>query len=96
MDDSTTSGGKLLSQIFGAIAELERNLTWEWTQAGLAATGARGRPKKLDAFKAEMAQRLYNDKSNAIDVICKTLGISPVTLYRNITREKTDSAPIPS
>jgi DNA invertase Pin-like site-specific DNA recombinase len=87
--DTTTSGGKLIFHIFGALAEFERNLIRERTRAGLAAARARGRqggrPKKLDARKTEMAQRLYNDKSNSIDDICQTLGISRATLYRYIT-----------
>jgi DNA invertase Pin-like site-specific DNA recombinase len=35
--DTTTSGGKLVFQIFGALAEFERNLIQERTQAGLEA-----------------------------------------------------------
>src|SRR6184192_4901132 len=41
--DTTTSGGKLLFHIFGALAEFERDLIRERTQAGLAAARARGR-----------------------------------------------------
>ncbi len=35
--DTTSSGGKLVFHIFGALAEFERNLIRERTQAGLAA-----------------------------------------------------------
>lgn len=87
--DTTTSGGKLIFHIFGALAEFERNLIRERTHAGLAAARARGRqggrPKKLDATKSQMAQQLYNDHANSIDDICKTLGISRATLYRYVT-----------
>src|SRR5664279_3771929 len=41
--DTSTSGGKLIFHIFGALAEFERNLIRERTQAGLAAARARGR-----------------------------------------------------
>jgi DNA invertase Pin-like site-specific DNA recombinase len=41
--DTTTSGGKLIFHIFGALAEFERNLIRERTQAGLSAARARGR-----------------------------------------------------
>src|SRR5207253_3414942 len=41
--DTTTSGGKLIFHIFGALAEFERNLIRERTMAGLAAARARGR-----------------------------------------------------
>lgn len=87
--DTTASGGKLIFHIFGALAEFERNLIRERTNAGLVAARDQGRqggrPGKLDARKADMAQRLYNDKSNSIDDICRTLGISRATLYRYVT-----------
>ncbi len=41
--DTTTSGGKLVFHIFGALAEFERDLVRERMQAGLAAVRARGR-----------------------------------------------------
>jgi DNA invertase Pin-like site-specific DNA recombinase len=87
--DTTTSGGKLIFHIFGALAEFERNLIRERTRAGLTAARARGRlggrPKALSTpKKVAMAQALYNDKNNTIDEICKTLNISRATLYRYI------------
>src|SRR5574339_852726 len=48
---TTTSGGKLVFHVFGALAEFERDLIRERTQAGLLAARARGRlggrPKAL-------------------------------------------------
>src|SRR5690606_21306163 len=41
--DTTSSGGKLIFHIFGALAEFERQLIRERTQAGLTAARARGR-----------------------------------------------------
>jgi DNA invertase Pin-like site-specific DNA recombinase len=41
--DTTTSGGKLVFHIFGALAEFERDIIRERTQAGLTAARARGR-----------------------------------------------------
>jgi predicted transcriptional regulator YheO len=35
-----------------------------------------------DAKKVAMAQRLYADRNNSIEEICKTLRISRSTLYR--------------
>src|SRR3954464_15337898 len=84
--DTTTSGGKLIFHIFGALAEFERNLIRERTSAGLNAARERGRkggrPKSLSDGKAEMAQKLYADKTNTVEEICKTLGISRATLWR--------------
>src|SRR5947209_2411177 len=78
--DTTTSGGKLIFHIFGALAEFERDIIRERTNAGLQAARARGRlggrPKALTDKKQAMAQALYNDKSNSIADICKTLNIS--------------------
>jgi DNA invertase Pin-like site-specific DNA recombinase len=86
--DTTTSGGKLVFHIFGALAEFERDIIRERTQAGLQAARARGRkggrPKALTPKKAHMVQDLYRNKENSIDEICKTLNISRATLYRYI------------
>jgi DNA invertase Pin-like site-specific DNA recombinase len=86
--DTTTSGGKLIFHIFGALAEFERNLIRERTQAGLTAARARGRkggrPKALTARQLSIAKALYNDKQHSIAEICHTLKISRATLYRAI------------
>src|SRR5512144_2427695 len=86
--DTTTSGGKLIFHIFGALAEFERDIIRERTQAGLHAARARGRlggrPKSLTPKKAQMAEALYKDKNNTIDEICKTLNVSRATLYRYV------------
>jgi DNA invertase Pin-like site-specific DNA recombinase len=85
--DTTTSGGKLIFHIFGALAEFERNLIRERTQAGLTAAKARGkkggRPKALTSRQLIVAQDLY-DKKHPIQEICRTLKISKSTLYRYI------------
>jgi DNA invertase Pin-like site-specific DNA recombinase len=83
----TTSSGKLIFHIFGALAEFERDLIRERTQAGLQAARARGRrggrPRLLaGAKKLAMVQAMYDDKSNTIDDICQTLHISRATMYR--------------
>jgi DNA invertase Pin-like site-specific DNA recombinase len=84
--DTTTSGGKLIFHIFGALAEFERNLIRERTTAGLTAARARGRtggrPKTLTERQRSIAQALYNDKQHSIVEICQTLKVSRATLYR--------------
>lgn len=84
--DTTTSGGKLVFHVFGALAEFERELILERTRAGLKAARSRGklggRPKKLSNKQIEMAQKLMKDPSNSIREICATLKISRATLYR--------------
>jgi DNA invertase Pin-like site-specific DNA recombinase len=83
--DTTTSGGKLIFHIFGALAEFERNLIKERTTAGLTAARARGRlggrPKALTGRKLTIAQDLY-DRRHPIQEILQTLKISRATLYR--------------
>nr|WP_061317393.1 recombinase family protein [Clostridium botulinum] len=84
--DTTTSGGKLIFHIFASLAEFERDIIRERTNAGLKAARARGRvggrPKVMDSKKISMAKALHNDTNNSIKDICKTLNISRATLYR--------------
>jgi DNA invertase Pin-like site-specific DNA recombinase len=86
--DTTTSGGKLVFHIFGALAEFEREIIRERTNAGLSAARARGRNggrwKKLSDKQVEMARSLYASKTHTGDEICKTLGIGRTTFYRYI------------
>lgn len=83
--DTTSSGGKLVFHLFGALAEFERTLIRERTQAGLQAARARGRqggrPKALDPAKRQLAVRLYRERQHSIAEICRMLGISKPTLY---------------
>lgn len=86
--DTTTSGGKLVFHVFGALAEFERDLVRERTRAGLQAARARGRrggrPKVLDDKKLTLARSLHKDPSNSVADICATLGISRATFYRHL------------
>lgn len=90
--DTTTSGGRLIFHIFGALAEFERNLIRERTMAGLRAARARGRvggrPRKLDSKKTELAFRLYDEKKYTIKEICQILEISRPTLYSYLARRE--------
>ena len=76
--DTSSSSGKLVFHLFCALAEFERNLIKERTQAGLQAARARGRrggrPKSLDSAKQKLAVMLYNDKSHSVNQICSNDG----------------------
>src|SRR5947209_5860267 len=90
--DTSTATGILVFQIFGALAEFERNLIKERTVAGLNAARARGRtggrPKgNPDERKVALAKKFYNDHALSIPEILKTLNISKSTLYRWIDTE---------
>jgi DNA invertase Pin-like site-specific DNA recombinase len=85
--DTSTATGTLVFQIFGALAEFERNLIKERTVAGLKAARARGRtggrPRgNPDEQKVALARKFYNDHALSIPEILKTLNISKSTLYR--------------
>jgi DNA invertase Pin-like site-specific DNA recombinase len=89
--DTTSSSGKLVFHVFGAISEFERSLIRERTAAGLKVARARGRlggrPKVLDHEKITIAQSLYDDGKTTVEKICKTLGISRATFYRNVKQK---------
>ena len=90
--DITSSGGKLIFHVFGALAEFERDLIRERTNAGLQAARARGRqggrPRRLDEKKLKTPRALYADKSNSMADILATLNISKSTLYRHVKMDK--------
>jgi DNA invertase Pin-like site-specific DNA recombinase len=93
--DTTTPGGKLVFHIFGALAEFERNLIRDRTQAGLAAARARGRKggrrKKLGDKQRAVAVDLYRQKNHTIDEICKAVGITRPTLYKYVAAASADA-----
>jgi DNA invertase Pin-like site-specific DNA recombinase len=88
--DTTTSGGKLIFHIFGALAEFEREVIKERTSAGLQAARARGRfggrptIQSLDPKKVALARKLYAERTMPVKEICETLHIGRSTLYRYV------------
>lgn len=90
--DTTTSGGRLIFHVFGAIAEFERDLIRERTNAGLEAARARGkkggRKRVLTDKQISIGKSLAADTTRSISDICETLKISPATYYRYIHPEK--------
>src|SRR5437016_13435704 len=93
--DTTTPSGKLTFHIFGALAEFERQLTQERTQAGLRVARARGRlggrPKALPADKQQLAVQLYQEQKIAVKQICALMGISKPTLYAYVRQAQSAS-----
>ena len=93
--DTTSSSGKLIFHVFGALAEFERNLIRERTQAGLAAARARGRrggrPKSLGTAKRAIAVTLYDEKKHSVKEICEVVGVSKPTLYKYIEAARTET-----
>lgn len=61
--DSSSSGARLVLNIFASLAEFERDLTRERTNAGLAAARARGRTGRTSALPISCA--LQRDSMNS-------------------------------
>jgi DNA invertase Pin-like site-specific DNA recombinase len=84
--DTSTTGGKLIFHVFGAMAEFERQLIRERTRAGLAAARARGRrggrPRKLTPEQIQVARSMYASKEHTLATIAQTVGVSRATIYR--------------
>ncbi len=90
--DTSSAGGKLTFQLFAALAEFERNVIRERTQAGLAAAVVRGqkggRPSKITDANRYQIRALLADPDTTISQICETMGISRGTLYKHFPMGK--------
>ncbi len=86
--DTTTAQGRLVFNIFASLAEFEREIIRERTNAGLAAARARGkkggrRPGLSEEAqrKARIAESYYNEGVQ-VNQIAQDLQISKATLYK--------------
>ena len=86
--DTTTAQGRLSFNLFACLAEFERDIIRERTQAGLSAARARGRkggrPKGLSQeaeSTACAAETLYREGKLSVQQVADKLGISKSTLY---------------
>lgn len=90
--DTTTTGGRLVFHIFGALAQFERDLIRDRTMAGLAAARARGRkggrkpklsPEQIDKART-LAAACNRDGAHrhTMASIARDLKVSPMTLWR--------------
>jgi DNA invertase Pin-like site-specific DNA recombinase len=84
--DTTTSGGKLIFHIFGALAEFERGVIRERTKAGLKAAkdmGRKGgRPASLSNDDLVAAKALLKNKNITVKEVAKRFKVDQSTLYR--------------
>ena len=89
--DTTTAGGKLIFNIFGALAEFERTLIKERTVAGLAAARARGRrggrPLKMSKGDVKKAAAMLLSPAMTKAEVARHFGVSRVTLDAALARE---------
>lgn len=93
--DTSTSGGKLIFHIFSALAEFERDLIQERTQAGLKAARARGkmggRPPLLDTRQINRMIEMYDEQKNTVAEICKIYAISRPSFYNYLNKRRRES-----
>lgn len=98
--DTTSAQGRLVFNLFASLAEFERELIRERTQAGLTAARARGRvggrPKGLSpqAQAAAMAaETLYRERKLSVAAIAQKLHVSKSTLYSYLRRRGVEIGP---
>lgn len=91
--DTTTSNGRLVFGMFASIAEFERELIIERTNAGLESARARGRtggrPRKMDESKIRAAMAALSDRKSIATDVARTLGITTATLYKHVNADGT-------
>ena len=84
--DTSTSSGRLMLQMFGMIAEFERELIRERTMAGLKSARSRGkfggRPRALTLAQIENLKAIYETRKVPVAEICKMFSIKKPTMYR--------------
>jgi DNA invertase Pin-like site-specific DNA recombinase len=84
--NTTTSGGRLIFHIFASLAEFERSIIRERTNAGLLAAKQNGRiggrPLSLKEKDIAVARTLLQDPSITVEEVAKRMQVAPSTLYR--------------
>jgi DNA invertase Pin-like site-specific DNA recombinase len=98
--DSTTTGGKLIFHIFGALSEFELGVIRDRTLAGLEAARARGRvggrPPALSEEKLVAARSFIRDGQLTIVEIAEHLDVSDSTIYKYFPSPRTLQTQLPS
>lgn len=86
--ETGNAAGKLVFHVFAALAEFERNLIRERTNAGLAAARARGRAggrkPKLDDKQVREIKALLRDPDIQVADVARRYGVSRTTIYKHV------------
>lgn len=89
--DTTTAVGRMLTGVFGALAEYERTLINERSAAAREAARARGkavgRPKALTPDRERQIRALYA-AGEPVPALVVTFGVSRATVYRLLAEEQ--------
>src|SRR5664280_91520 len=84
-------GGRLVSHLFGALAQFEREIIRDRTMAGLAVARARGRSggrrSKLGVDQRRTARTLYDERALTVAQIGQVLGVSRTSIYRALGQD---------
>lgn len=98
--DTTSAQGRFVFNLFATLAEFERELIRERTQAGLSAARARGRvggrPKGLSPSAeatALAAETLYRERKLSVAAIAQKLHLSKSTLYSYLRHRGVEIGP---
>ncbi len=100
--DTSTPGGKFIFYIFGALAEMERDMIRQRTRAGLDAARARGRKggrprvtERIPEKAIQKARELYDAGNMSVPDIMKLTGFkSRPTFYKYVVNDGTEKAKI--
>ena len=88
--ETNSAAGKLVFQVFAALAEYERSLIRERTRAGLAAARARGRKggrrPKLDQKQIREVKALLADPKISVTDVATRYGVSRSTIYKHLSQ----------
>ena len=89
--DTSTPGGRLTFHLFAAMAQMERDLIRERTNAGLAAARARGRtggrPTVMPPEKVSTAKQMQAAGTD-VSTIARVLGVSRASVYRALSHSQ--------
>lgn len=89
--DTSTPTGRMLFHIMAALAQFEREMIQERTQAGLEAARARGRKggrPRVDSEAVQRAIKLYDSKEYTVKEIEEMTGVSRSTLYKRLAEKE--------
>lgn len=86
--ETGSASGKLIFHVFAALAEFERNIIRERTQAGLAAARARGRTggrkPALNDKQVREIKLLLSDSAAVVSDVAARYGVSRATVYKYV------------